>query len=62
MGPVEQLAIFSVGFTVAYEHPEALHNAALNDYGSFVPVVVVPDVLCDALNQFEMLQVGVKRA
>ena len=51
VGPVEQLAVFAVGLAVAHEDPETLHDATLNDQRGRVPVVVVPDVLRDALNE-----------
>lgn len=59
---IHQLAVLPVRFAVAHEHPQSLHHPAFNDHRRCVPVMLVPDVLRDALNQFEVAQVLVERA
>ena len=62
MGPIHELAVLSVRLAVAHEHPEALHDLALDDHRRRVPVVLVPNMLRDALYKLEVPLVLFKRA
>ena len=62
MGPIHELAVFSVRLTVAHEHPEALHDLALYDHRRCVPVMLVPNVFRDAFDKLEMPLVLLERA
>ena len=55
MCAAEQLAILTVGLTVADKYPEAFHNFTLDDDARLVVVQLVPDSLGDVLNQLQVL-------
>ena len=54
MSTVHELAVLAVCLAITNEHPEALHDLTLDYHASRIPVMLIPDVLGDALDELEM--------
>ena len=62
VGATQQLAVLSVGLTVADEHPQPLHDLALKDDTCLIVVKLVPDALSDTLDELQVFNVLIERS